>query len=137
MCIQRKFKSWHGKLRPHQLTKVAFQSRVPRARDKSSNLDPKLVSFETSSKHYENDDEEDKISKVKKVRAKVDSRRKQWSKKQQYLMFEEWRKQRGFKWDQTKKGRESVSPTNYNRYDVRIFTCIKFNKCAVLYTHAS
>ena len=102
----------------------------------TSNPDQKLVSSEAFNKQNENDEEKNKASNVKKVTAKVDCRRKNWSKEQQDLMLEEWRKQRGFKWDQTQKETNIVRHTD-NRYNVRIFACVRFNKCAVLYTHAS
>lgn len=93
-------------------------------------------SDETCNKKTGIDEEQDKkTSKVKKIQAKVDSRRKKWSKKQHNLMFEEWRNQRGFKWDQNKTETKKALPNN-NRYQVRIYACIRFNKCAVLYTHA-
>merc|ERR1712241_1354510 len=91
-------------------------------KDDASNLDPHLVTYETSNneeQHTEallqpsifsdvlkfkkvkkafkkqNDNNGDKISDVKNVKAKVDCQRKNWNKEHQDLMLEEWRKKRG------------------------------------------
>ena len=132
--------------------------------DDASNLDPHLATYETSNneeqhteallqpsifsdvlkfkkvkkafkKENENNEEQNKTSDVKNVKAKVDSRRKKWNKEYQDFMLEEWRKKRGFTWNQPQTETNRSTENRYN--DVRIFACVRFNKCAVLYTHAS
>ena len=71
--------------------------------------------------------------KPKKIKAKVDCRRRN----NHFELFEEWRIQRASgmeKWNQ-----KQTLATNDNTKDVnvRIFACIIFNKCTVLYTHAN
>ena len=71
--------------------------------------------------------------KVKKVRAKVDCGKRNWNKEKQNKRLLEWRMQRGFKWNQKQK--ETKNKIKENRYTIRVFACIRFNKCTVLYTH--
>ena len=104
------------------------------------NPDPKLAITKSVNKQIENNQDNNVLFEAspmdhsKKVFAKVDCGRYKewWNKEYQNKRFEEWRKQRGFKWSQKQNKSNSV---HHKDNQLRIFSCLRFNKCAVLYTH--